>query len=220
MYGGDLYMARNKYPEITVEKILEVSQRLFFTKGYDNTAIQDIVDELGGLTRGAVYHHFKSKEEIMNALTDKMFRENNPFDTMKKQKDLNGLQKIKMVMSLNQSDKERGNLSLQAMSILKNPRILAGIIESNRQVFSPFWLELLTEGNKDGSIHTDYAKELSELIPLFDLWLTPSIYPAILEEIYHKFIFIKELFDKMGLPLIDDEIMEDIKKTLISMGES
>ena len=156
----------------------------------------------------------------MDALTDKMFRENNSFDTVKKQKDLNGLQKMKMVMSLNQSDKERGNLSLQAMSILKNPRILAGIIESNRQVFSPFWLELLTEGNKDGSIHTDYAKELSELIPLFDLWLTPSIYPATLEEIYHKFIFIKELFDKMGLPLIDDEIMKDIKKTLISMGES
>ena len=213
-------MARNKYPEITVEKILEVSQRLFLTKGYDNTTIQDIVDELGGLTRGAIYHHFKSKEEIMDALTDKMFRENNPFDTVKKQKDLNGLQKMKMAMSLNQSDKERVNLSLQAMPILKNPRILAGIIESNRQVLSPFWLELLTEGNEDGSIHTDYARELSELIPLFDLWMTPSIYPATPEEIYHKFVFIKELFDKMGLPLIDDEIMEDVKKTLVSMGKN
>ena len=210
-------MARNKYPEITVEKILEVSQRLFLTKGYDNTTIQDIVDELGGLTRGAIYHHFKSKEEIMDTLTDKMFRENNPFDTVKNQKDLNGLQKMKMVMSLNQSDKERINLSLQAMPILKNPRILAGIIESNRQVLSPFWLELLTEGNKDGSIHTDYARELSELIPLFDLWLTPSIYPATSEEIFHKFLFIKDLFDKMGLPLIDDEIMETVKKTLVSM---
>ncbi len=213
-------MARNKYPEITVEKILEVSQRLFLTKGYDNTTIQDIVDELGGLTRGAIYHHFKSKEEIMDALTNKMFCENNPFDTVKNQKNLNGLQKMKMAMSLNQSDKEKVNLSLQAMPILKNPRILAGIIESNRQILSPFWLELLTEGNKDGSIHTDYAKELSELIPLFDLWLTPSIYPATSEEIYHKFVFIKEIFDKMGLPLIDDEIMEDVKKTLVSMGES
>lgn len=210
-------MARNKYPEITVEKILEVSQRLFLTKGYDNTTIQDIVDELGGLTRGAIYHHFKSKEEIMDALTNKMFREKNPFDTVKNQKDLNGLQKMKMAMSLNQSDKERVNLSLQAMPILKNPRILAGIIESNRQVLSPFWLELLTEGIKDGSIHTDYARELSELIPLFDLWLTPSINPATSEEIFHKFLFIKDLFDKMGLPLIDDEIMETVKKTLVSM---
>ena len=39
-------MARNKYPEVTVEKILEVSQRLFMEKGYDNTTIQDIVNEL------------------------------------------------------------------------------------------------------------------------------------------------------------------------------
>lgn len=213
-------MARNKYPEITVEKILEVSQRLFLTKGYDNTTIQDIVDELGGLTRGAIYHHFKSKEEIMDALTDKMFHENNPFDIVKNQKDLNGLQKMKMAMSLNNSDKEKVNLSLQAIPILKNPRILAGIIESNRQVLSPFWLELLTEGNKDGSIHTDYAKELSELIPLLDLWLAPSIYPATSEEMYHKFLFIKELLDKMGLPLIDDENTEAVKKTLVSMDES
>lgn len=72
-------MARNKYPEITVEKILEVSQWLFLTKGYDNTTIQDIVDDLGGPTRGAIYHHFKSKEEIMDALTNKMFHEKNPF---------------------------------------------------------------------------------------------------------------------------------------------
>ena len=44
-------MARNKYPEVTVERILDVSQRLFLEKGYDNTTIQDIVDELGGLSK-------------------------------------------------------------------------------------------------------------------------------------------------------------------------
>ena len=75
-------MARNKYPEITVEKILDAAQRLFLEKGYDNTTIQDIVDELGGLTKGAVYHHFKSKEEIMDAVGDRMFRENNPFEAV------------------------------------------------------------------------------------------------------------------------------------------
>ena len=65
-------MARNKYPEVTEERILEAAQRLFLEKGYDNTTIQDIVDQLGGLTKGAVYHHFKSKEEILNAVSDRM----------------------------------------------------------------------------------------------------------------------------------------------------
>ena len=44
-------MARNKYPEITVERILDAAQRLFLEKGYENTTIQDIVDELDGLKK-------------------------------------------------------------------------------------------------------------------------------------------------------------------------
>ena len=100
-------MARNKYPEVTVEKILEVSQRLFLEKGYDNTTIQDIVNELGGLTKGAIYHHFKSKEEIMDALSEKMFTSNNPFEAVKKRKDLNGLQKMQLAIKLNQSDENQ-----------------------------------------------------------------------------------------------------------------
>ena len=66
-------MARNKHPEATVECILDVAQRLFLEKGYDQTTIQDIADGLKGMTKGAVYHHFKSKEEIMSAVGDRMF---------------------------------------------------------------------------------------------------------------------------------------------------
>ena len=40
-------MARNKYPEETVEKILTAAKRLFLEKGYERTTIQDIVDQLG-----------------------------------------------------------------------------------------------------------------------------------------------------------------------------
>ena len=76
-------MARNKYPEVTEERILDTAQHLFLEKGYENTTIQDIVNELGGLTKGAVYHHFKSKEEIMDAVSDRMFFENNPFEAVK-----------------------------------------------------------------------------------------------------------------------------------------
>ena len=39
---------------------LDVSLKLFLEKGYEETTILDIVDQLGGLTRGAFYHHFKS----------------------------------------------------------------------------------------------------------------------------------------------------------------
>lgn len=205
-------MARNKYPEMTLEKILEVSQRLFLEKGFDQTTIQDIVDGLDGLTRGAVYHHFKSKEDIMNALIERMFLENNPFISLKNRNDLNGLQKMKMAIALNQSDAERVPLSEQAIPILQNPRILAGMIESNRKNLSPLWLALINEGIQDGSVQTAYAKELSELIPLLELWLMPSIYPATAEEMAHKFEFMSEMLTKMGLPLFDEDMIKMIKQ--------
>ena len=97
-------MARNKYPEVTEERILEAAQRLFLEKGYDNTTIQDIVDQLGGLTKGAVYHHFKSKEEILDKVSDRMFFQNNPFEAVKQRGDLNGLEKLREAVRLNQAD--------------------------------------------------------------------------------------------------------------------
>lgn len=200
-------MARNKYPEVTVERILDVSQRLFLEKGYENTTIQDIVDELGGLTKGAVYHHFKSKEEIMDAVGDRMFFSNNPFEAVRGRTDLNGLQKLQEAVRLNQSDKERVRLTAQSIPIAKSPRLLQEMIVSNRKVLTPYFLELIEEGNRDGSMHTDYPREIAELLPLLtSLWLLPSVFPASREQMKRKFLFLGEMLEKMGVPLMDDSI--------------
>lgn len=200
-------MARNKYPEVTVERILDVSQRLFLEKGYENTTIQDIVDELGGLTKGAVYHHFKSKEEIMDAVGDRMFFSNNPFEAVRGRTDLNGLQKLQEAVRLNQSDQERVRLTAQSIPIAKSPRLLQEMIVSNRKVLTPYFLELIEEGNRDGSMHTDYPREIAELLPLLtSLWLLPSLFPASREQMKNKFAFLGEMLEKMGVPLMDDGI--------------
>lgn len=83
-------MARNKHPEETVSLILDVSYRLFMEKGYERTSIQDIIDNLGGLSKGAIYHHFKSKEDILVAVTDRMTSQsNNILANIRDRKDLN-----------------------------------------------------------------------------------------------------------------------------------
>lgn len=211
--GGS--MARNKFPEVTVEKILVSAQRLFLEKGYDNTTIQDIVDALGNLTKGAIYHHFKSKEEIMDALGKRMFIENNPFTEVKKRKDLNGLQKMREAAKLFQADTQRMELNTQSLPLLKNPRILAETIEANRTLISPLWQDLIEEGNRDGSIHTEYPKEISEVLQLLtNVWLVPSVFPATAEETLRKFRFLKEMLEKMGVPLFDEEMTMRIEGAL------
>ena len=204
-------MSRNKYPEITVENILEVSQRLFFEKGYDNTKIQDIADELG-MTKGAIYHHFKSKEEIMDVLGDTMFVNNNPFEIVKKRNDLNGLEKMKYVINLNQSNEQMIELTNQALPLLENPQILAKMFESNYQYLLPYWLELVEEGQKDGSIKTNQPKELAELLILTDLWMVPSLFPGNVNDIKNRYKFVTIMLGKMGLPLYDEEMLEKIDK--------
>lgn len=200
-------MARNKYPEITVERILDVSQHLFLEKGYDNTTVQDIVEELGGLSKGAIYHHFKSKEEIMDAVGDRMFFANNPFEAVRKRSDLNGLQKLREVVRLNQSDKSRTYITSQSIPITRNPQILVRMIDSNRRVLTPYFLELIEEGKQDGSINTEYAYEIAELLPLLtSLWLLPSVFSATKEQMKHKFYFLGDMLEKMGIPLMDDSL--------------
>ena len=188
--------------------------KILAEKGFDATTMQDIMAR-SGLSKGAIYHHFKSKEEIMQALGDKMFFDNNPFDEIRKRTELNGLQKIRELLKINQTDTKRNDFNMAAIPILKDPRILATAVEANRRVLTSLWLELLEEGKADGSIKTEYAKELSELLPLINFWLMPSIYPATAEEIQHKFIFIVEVLSKMGLPLMEDDDIKDMAQKFI-----
>ena len=200
-------MARNKYPEETVEKILTAARRLFLEKGYEQTTIQDIVDQLGGLTKGAVYHHFKSKEEIMDAVCDKMFFDGNPFEKVRGRKDLNGLEKMKEVVRLTQ-EPEWSSLSRQSLPLLKNPRLLVKAIEDNQRIVTPLWLELIEEGMADGSIRTAYPKEAAELLSLLDtLWMAPAIFPATRDGLLHKFHCAGEIFAHLGVPVIDQEML-------------
>lgn len=213
-------MARNKYPEITEARILDVAQRLFLEKGYEHTTIQDIVDALGDLTKGAVYHHFKSKEEILSAVCDRMFFENDPFEQVRGRSDLNGLEKLREAIRLNQADTARANLTVQSIPVNQNPRLLMEMIESNRKVLTPRFQSLIEEGCRDGSIHTDYAREIAELLPLLtSLWLLPSVFPATKAEMRRKFDFIGDMLTKMGVPLFDEEMAAIVDAFFAQMSE-
>ncbi len=216
-------MARpvKKTPEQWKQEILSAAQSLFLSKGYEATSVSDIM-ELAGGAKGMFYRFFQSKEEVMHALGNQLFFENNPFDAVRKRQDLNALEKIRALLSLNQSDEKRNALNMQAVSILKDPRILAAAIAKNRHILTPLWLELLEEGIRDGSIKTEYPKELSELLPLINFWMLPSVFPATEEELLHKYRFVMEVLSRMGLPLYDADSIsftEQLITDLTDKGE-
>jgi AcrR family transcriptional regulator len=52
-------------------EILDVAQNLMTTKGYEQMTIQDILDGLG-ISKGAFYHYFSSKQELLEAIIERM----------------------------------------------------------------------------------------------------------------------------------------------------
>ena len=213
-------MPRNKYPEETVQKILDEALKLFIEKGYEQTTILDIVDNLGGLTRGAFYHHFKSKEEVLDAISSKLFFENNPFAAVKKETGISGLEKIKKMVMRQAKETDIAKIDMALISLLKDPRFLAELVESNRKLLAPMLCELIEEGMDDGSIKKTDAKALSELYMLVvNLWWIPSLYPCNTEEYWNKVLFTKNIFDCIGFHVFDDEVIGHIKNKIINMSE-
>jgi len=51
------------------QRIVTAADELFYRQGYENTSFSDIADDVG-ISRGNFYYHFKSKDEILNAVID------------------------------------------------------------------------------------------------------------------------------------------------------
>jgi len=55
------------------DELLDVAQRLFARNGYDGTSVNQIIGELG-VSKGAFYHYFESKEDLVEALACRFAR--------------------------------------------------------------------------------------------------------------------------------------------------
>lgn len=206
-------MSRNKHPEETVQKILDAALSLFLEKGYEQTTVLDIVENMGGMTRGAFYHHFKSKEEVLDALGDKLFFDNNPFKKAMEQTNLTGCEKLKYVLIYSVKSNDRHSINTMSLQALQSPAFLKKLMDNNRNLIAPLYQEIIEVGIADGSIKTEHSKLLSQLITfLTNFWTLPTIYPSSFDENVEKLFFIKEITEKLGVPLLDDETISMIIK--------
>ena len=52
-------------------EILDIAKELFIEKGYENTSIVNILEKVG-IAKGTLYYYFTSKEEILDAIIDRI----------------------------------------------------------------------------------------------------------------------------------------------------
>lgn len=199
-------MSRNKYPEETRKKILDVAEKLFLEKGYDGTSIQDIVDGLGNMTKGVIYHHFKSKFAILETIMDEADEQ----PILEQLRGSNGLEKLQNVIRDSFQSYRRQSIGYAVAVTLRSPRILG---EQYLQVFQelvPEMKKIVDEGVLDGSIQTDYPEEITELLMLtINLWIGFQLSLLSEEELHRKILFIQQMFNGLGVPLLTDDIVQD-----------
>ncbi|WP_154049501.1 TetR/AcrR family transcriptional regulator [Enterococcus avium] len=211
-------MARNKYPEETVNKILDVSMQLFLEKGYEHTSIQDIVNHLGGLSKGAIYHHFKSKEDILDGVMNKLYQNNdNELDHLRlleKDSSMTGLQKLQALFTTALESPRQDDMFQMAPDFLKNPQMLARQIEGIYTESVPHFVQpIIEEGIADGSIKTDYPKELAEMILLLiNIWLIPLVHDEDPSSVTNRFALFQEMMGKMGIEIFDKDAVKRLEK--------
>lgn len=208
-------MARNKHPEETVNLIMDVAYRLFMEKGYEHTSIQDIIDHLGGLSKGAIYHHFKSKEDILVAVTDRMTTESNRMlAVIRDRADLNGKEKLKTIFKESISRPVQDEIFTVAPDFSNNPKLLFSLLHDTVDEVAPnYILPIIKQGISDGSIQTDYPEQLAELIIFAaNVWMNPMIFDSSEEEACRKFMVFRQMLQGFGLDIVDEEMLERLQQ--------
>lgn len=208
-------MARNKYPEETRQLIIDVSQKLFLEKGYEQTSLQDIISCMGGLTKGAIYHHFRSKEEILIAVVEWMSSENNAL-MMRIRDDatLSGKEKLEKMFSGSLTDLKQREMFSVTPNLLENPKLLSYYLKMVANTIVPdFIVPVLRQGTKDGSIQTAYPDEVADMLMfLTDVWVNPIIFPMTDEQMTNRIMLINELLKPLNICLIDEEMIAFMKE--------
>lgn len=213
-------MARNKYPEQTVEHILAVSSKLFIEKGFDKTSIQDIIQELG-MSKGAVYHHFRSKDEILEAVMKRHFEQASQMldDLVAETQAANVREKLIRILEHGIADPEAHALDSVLHAQIKNPQFVVAGIQGSVNKDAAVIAELMREGQEDGSITTDYPEECAEVfMMLANIWANPTLFDRTLPETTRRLRFLQHMMKQMGADIVSDTLIQQMIDRHTEMG--
>lgn len=148
-------------------EILDAAEELFVTKGFDATSINDILERVG-VARGTLYYHFKSKEEILNAMIERMTE-----TLLKKagqiagQKDKPVLQRLTRTMLALNLDSELGHAIMEQVHKPQNALMHQKMQEGLLRGVVPLFAGLIEEGIAQGICQTDYPAEAAEMLLVY-----------------------------------------------------
>lgn len=214
-----------KEAEERKEEILDAAEKLFATKGFDNTSTGDILDAVG-IARGTLYYHFKSKKEILDGVIERMTnRLMQDAKEIVQNRELPVLERLtKAIMALNVESK----IGYEVMEQVHRPQ--NALMHQKMQTtlltgINPILTELVEEGVEQGICHTQYPESVIEMTMLyantaFDELNMAGISPEQREKKIAGFIYNVERLMGMKEGDLQEAIMEIFRGSRLGSGEN
>lgn len=148
-------------------EILDVAGRLFAQKGYDSTSTNDILEEIG-IARGTLYYHFKSKEDILDAMIDRMMGQMLiQAKAVAGQKEVPVQRRLTMIIQALQIRGGPGDEIMEQIHKPQNALMHQKIQNRLLTELNPLLTGLIEEGIAQGICQTDYPEEVVEMTLLY-----------------------------------------------------
>lgn len=213
-------MARNKYPEQTLELILSVSARLFTERGYEKTSIQDIIEEVG-MSKGAIYHHFKSKEDILDAVMERQFSyaSQRLDELIRYTQAPSAREKLARILEHIVADPEVHSIDNVLSAQIKNPQFVVTGIQAGVKNDAPIIAQIMRQGREDGSITTEYPVECAEVFMLLvNIWINPLLFGRKRDETVSRLQFLQQMMRQLGADIVSDQLIQKIMERHSDIG--
>ena len=154
-------MAKTK--EERRKEIIETAGKLFEEKGYEQTQVQDIVNEIG-VAKGLFYYYFKSKDEVMEELADRYA--DAIIDAVNKliDKDITTFDKINRIFQIFIDSAEKKFGIFMGILNVKNGITHERIFFNVGKKMVPLVTELILSGNDNGECNCSDPKFITEFL--------------------------------------------------------
>lgn len=173
------------------QEFLEIALELFYQKGFENATINDIIEE-AGVSKGAFYHYFNSKEEVLETIARQYVEKKlNVIEKIAGQGDLNSLEKINQIsedmfgFKMRHAEMRWKIYKITARN--NNIKLENQILEYSLELSRPIYNKIIMQGIAEGTFNINYPEEVTEL-----------------------YIHLNSIFNKMSSKIIIDSFESDL----------
>ena len=147
------------------DELVEIAEKLFLEKGYEETSVDDILNA-SGLSKGGFYHYFKSKEEVLaesiSNFSEDLLKELEP---LIEDKSIDALDKLKRFMEKKTASQKSKRELLKYMAMLMKSDFTFYKYNTTitRKYVEPF-ARIIEQGVEEGTFRVEFPRETADIL--------------------------------------------------------